>query len=264
MSLPNKMDNRRHRGVDLLGALSLLSMAGALWAIFLYAPTERVMGIVQKIFYIHVPSAWLAYLAFFIVFVASIFYLADRLRGLVLSLLLRLFPPARAPLHGWVKGRPWDRLASSAAEIGVLFATLVLITGPLWARPVWGIWWTWDARLTTTLILWFIYVSYLLLRAYIDDAERRARFSAVLGIIGFLDIPVVHFSVEWWRTTHPGPTVINPQGPALPAEMLQTLMLSLLAFTLLFLYMLIHRLRLERMRDELEELKTAQEVQGTT
>lgn len=258
------MRNRRNTGVGFLGVLSLLSMALALGAIFLYAPTERVMGIVQRIFYIHVPSAWLAYLAFFIVFIASILYLAERLRGLVISLLLRLIPPARGPLRGWVKGRAWDRLAQASAEVGVLFATLVLITGPLWARPVWGIWWTWDARLTTTLILWFIYVGYLLLRANIDDPERRARYSAVLGIIGFLDVPVVHFSVEWWRTTHPGPTVITPQGPALPPEMLQTLMISILAFTILFFYMLIHRLRLERMRDEVEELKISLEVEGTT
>ncbi|MBI2845273.1 MAG: cytochrome c biogenesis protein CcsA [Chloroflexi bacterium] len=257
------MAERGNRGVEVLGGLSLLSLAGALAAIFLYAPTERVMGIVQKIFYFHVPSAWLAYLAFFIVFVSSILYLAERARGFSISLLIRLFPPARASLRSWVKARPWDRLALSAAEIGVLFATLVLITGPLWARPVWGIWWTWDARLTTTLILWFIYVAYLVLRANIDDRERRARFSAVLGIIGFLDVPLVHFSVEWWRTTHPGPTVINPAGPSLPPEMLQTLMLSILAFTLLFFYMLLHRLRLERMRDEVEELKTALEVSGT-
>lgn len=258
------MNKQRNLGTNILGWLSLLTMIAAFAAIFLYARPERIMGIVQKIFYIHVPSAWLAYLAFFLVFVASATYLAEPVRGFTISLLMRLVPPSRASLRPWVHGRPWDRLAHAAAEIGVLFATLVLITGPLWARPVWGIWWTWDARLTTTFILWFIYIAYLLLRAYIDDPVRRARFSAVLGIIGFLDVPIIHFSVEWWRTTHPQATVLRPEGPALPPDMLQTLLLSLLAFTLLFFYMLIHRLRLEAMRDEVEELKASLEGVGGT
>src|SRR3712207_6747329 len=141
-------------------------MAAALYASLVYAPTERVQGDVQRIFYVHLPVAWNAYLAFFVVFVASIVYLGRR-------------------------GPWWDWLARASAEVGLLFTTLVLITGSLWARPIWGTWWSWDARLTTTLMLWFIYVGYLMLRSYVADEQRAARFSAILGIIGFLDVPII-------------------------------------------------------------------------
>lgn len=201
-------------------------MLGTLWAIFLYAPTERVQGDVQRIFYFHVPMAWVSYLAFFVVFVASIGVATGRRPG-------------------------WDAVGRSSAEVGVVFTTLVLATGSLWAKPIWGTWWTWDARLTTTLVLWFIYLGYLLLRANVPDEERAARYGAVWGIIGFIDVPIVHFSVELWRTLHPEPVVLRSAGPALPAAMLVTLLAAVAAFTLLYVLMLGQRIQLERVRERL-------------
>ncbi|MBI2911514.1 MAG: cytochrome c biogenesis protein CcsA [Chloroflexi bacterium] len=201
-------------------------MLVALWAIFLYAPTERVQGDVQRIFYFHVPMAWVSYLAFFVVFVASIGVATGRRPG-------------------------WDAVGRSSAEVGVVFTTLVLATGSLWAKPIWGTWWTWDARLTTTLVLWFIYLGYLLLRANVPDEERAARYGAVWGIVGFIDVPIVHFSVELWRTLHPEPVVLRPDGPALPAAMLVTLLVAVVAFTLLYVLMLSQRIQLERVRERL-------------
>jgi heme exporter protein C len=211
-----------------LATLVLLPLSMA--AIFLYAPTERVQGPVQRIFYLHLPLAWVAYLAFFIVFLASVLYL-------------------------WKRHPRWDRLALSAAEIGVVFTTLVLITGSIWARPIWGTWWSWDARLTTTLVLWFIYVGYLMVRSYAGDEQRGARYAAVLGIVGFFDVPIIHQSVTWWRTLHPEPVVLAQGGPAMPAEMLETFLLSMAAFTALFGWLLWERLRLEQTRAELRQLR---------
>ena len=196
-----------------------------------YAPSDRVQGVVQRIFYFHVPMAWVAYLAFFVVLVGSIGYLATR--------------------------QPrWDALARSSAEIGVLFTTLVLVTGSLWGKPIWNTWWTWDARLTSTLILWFVYVAYLMLRAYTPELERAARLGAVVGIVGFVDIPIVHFSVEWWRTLHPEPVVAraNPQAPP---EMIATLLVSLLAMTLVYAAFLLYRARLEELNDENRALEAS-------
>lgn len=207
-----------------------LSMLAALYAALVYAPTEATQGDVQRIFYFHVPSAWVAFLAFFVVFTGSILYL-------------------------WKKDRRWDILASCSAEIGVLFTTMVLLTGPLWGKPIWGTYWSWDPRLTTTLILWLIYVAYLMLRAYAGERTKGARMAAVLGIVGFVDVPLIHLSVLWWRSLHPLPVVIRAGGPALPQSMLVSLMVSLLAFTLLYLYLLRERVHLEWMKDEVEALK---------
>lgn len=210
------------------------AFGGLLLTVFLalfYAPTEKIQGMAQRIFYIHVPSAWVAFLAFFIVFLSSIMYLRK-------------------------KERKWDIYALSAAEVGVFFCTLVLLTGPFWGRPIWGAWWTWDARLTTTLVLWLIYVAYLMLRAYVPGEAQRARFAAVLGIVGFIDVPIVHLSVVWWRTLHPGPVVVRRGGLAeLPASMHVVLWTALAAFTLLFIYLFTQRVALERLRDELAWLK---------
>ena len=206
------------RGGDMLAGLSLVAMMAALYAGLLYAPTERVQGDVQRIFYLHVPLAWDAYLAFLVVFVSSVAYL-------------------------WKGENWWDSLARASAEVGLLFTTLVLITGSLWARPIWGTWWSWDARLTTSLILWFIYVGYLMLRGSIADERRAARYAAVVGIIGFIDVPIIHQSVVWWRTLHPESVVLASGGPAMPTSMLLALGISLVAFTLL--YLLLVRLRLE-------------------
>lgn len=206
---------------------TLAAMLVALYAIFLYAPIEKTMGIIQKIFYFHVSSAFLSFFAFFIVFIASILYLYRR-------------------------DRKWDILAHSSAEIGVIFCTLVLITGPIWAKPVWNVWWTWDPRLTTTLILWFIYVTYLMLRKMTGEGHREA-FAAVFGIAGFINVPITFFAIRIWRTIHP--IVIRSSGISITSPMLYTLIITLLAFTLLYFHLLNARIRLERMREECGEMR---------
>lgn len=214
----------------ILSALALLSMGAALYAALLYAPTERLQGNVQRIFYFHVPLAWVAYLAFFVVLVASCAYLIRR-----------------API--------WDALARSSAEVGLIYTTLMLITGSLWARPIWGTWWSWDARLTTTLLLWFIYVGYLMLRSSVQDEEKAARYAAVLGIIGALDIPIIHQSVVWWRSLHPESVVMASGGPAMPASMLTALMISIVAFTVVYGVLVVFRLRLELARQDVRLIR---------
>ena len=221
----------------LLFVLTGLAMLAALYAIFLYAPAERVMGDVQRIMYVHVSLAWLSYLAFFVVFVCSIVYLRRR-------------------------DERWDAVARASAEIGVVLTTLFIISGALWGRPVWGTWWTWDPRLTTTAILWFIYVAYLMLRAYVPEVPRAARYAAVLGIVGFLDVPIVHMSVTWWRALHPEPTVVRPEGPLMPPEMVITLVLATVAFTLLYVTLMVLKVRLERLKDEVRYLQQALSLRG--
>jgi heme exporter protein C len=213
------------RMTDLALALATVAVLTiGIFMAFVYAPTDRVQGHAQRIFYVHVPMAWLAYLAFTVVFIGSIGYL-------------------------WKRSERMDRLARSSAELGFVFTTLVLITGSIWGRPIWGAWWSWDARLTTTLILWFIYLGYFMVRAYAGDRERAARYSAVLGIVGMIDIPIIHMSVRWWRTLHPEPVVINTTGPNLPDSMLATLLVCFIGFTLLYAYMLLQKVRIEQVRD---------------
>jgi len=207
----------------------LVVMLLALYMAFLYAPTEREMGDVQRVFYFHVASAWNGFLAFFVVFVAGILYLRAR-------------------------DKKWDILGLCSAEIGVVFTTLVLLTGPIWAKPVWGTWWEWDPRLTTTLILWFIYVAYLLIRAAAGEEEKGARFAAIFGIIGFLDVPIVFMSIRWWRTIHP-PPVIGIRKMEIEPEMLHALLVAVAAFTLLYLVLLGLRMGIERLRGEVNDLK---------
>ena len=207
-----------------------VSMVMALWCVFVYVPTEKVQGIVQRIFYFHVSSAITMFFAFFVVFVASIIFL-------------------------WKSAPWWDDVASSSAELGVIFCTLVLITGPIWARPIWGTWWSWDPTLTLTLVLWLIYVAYLMLRADAQD-PKRARYAAVLGIIGFVDVPLIRWSVEKWRTLHPKPVVIQQGGTTgLPPSMMLTLLVCVTAFLLLFSYLLRERIALAQHRHDLEVLR---------
>src|SRR3954467_5081960 len=192
-----------------LPAAAGLAVAGSVVRAAFFTPLEAKQGAAQKIFYIHVPAAWIAFLAFFLVAVASAVYL-------------------------WLRDQRLDQFAESSAEVGVVFTTVVLITGPLWARPIWGTWWAWwDVRLVSTLFLWFIYVSYLVLRGAIDSPPLRARYSAVLGIMGAFLIPFIHLSVYLFSTMHPMPIVGKPSKPSLPNEMLLPLMLSLASFTLL-------------------------------
>jgi len=213
----------------ILWGLTSATIAVALYAAFLYAPTERTMGDIQRIFYFHVASAWIGFLAFFVVFVASIAYLAT-------------------------KAVKWDILAASSAEIGVVFSTLVLLTGPLWARPVWNTYWTWDPRLTSFLILWLIYIAYLMLRAYAGEEEKSARFAAVFGIIGFLDVPIVYASIRLWRTLHPKPVIAGGGGSGLAPQMLTSLFIALGAFLVLYVTLLHLRIRLEKVNRAVRQL----------
>ncbi len=207
--------------------LTYVLMLVALYTIFIYAPVEKTMGVIQKIFYIHVPSAFLAYLAFFITFIASIIYL-------------------------YRKDPKWDTVAHCAVETGVIFCTIVLITGPIWARPIWNVWWTWDPRLTTTLILWFTYVAYLMLRRSVKE-NRRANLAAVFGIIGFINVPITFFSIRLWRTIHP--VVITSRGLNMSGPMKFSLIITFIAFCFLFFALLISRIRLERLKMNIEEIK---------
>ncbi len=224
------MDRNRAIIDSLLLLLTGAAMAVNLWLIFYFAPLERTMGLIQKIFYFHVPSAWVAFLAFFITFLMSIGYLASR--------------------------RDWfDRAASSSASIGTVFCTIVLVTGPIWARPVWGIWWTWDARLTSTLVLWFIYVAYLLIRSYLPaSGTKRGTLSAVVGIIGFLNVPLVYMSIRWWRTQHPQPVIAGGEGSGLEPRMKLAFFFSLAVFTLLYAVILRYRMRQSFIDGRVEKL----------
>lgn len=220
---PIAAPSRRRR---LLGIATLVALATVVGLGLFWAPEDAVQGPAQRIFYIHVPSAWIGFLAFFVVFVASIGVLSTG-------------------------KRTYDDVASASAELGLLFTTAVLITGPLWGRPVWGVYWTWDPRLTSYLMLWLIYVSYLVLRGYVPEAARRARYSAVVGIVGFLDVPIVYLSVRWWRSEHPLQIVFERNG--LPAQMLISLLVGVAAFTLLYVYLMTVRLRVGRLAQRAEE-----------
>ena len=216
------------QGHRLLGVVALMLILAALAAIFIQAPTEKHLGDVQRIFYFHVACAWTASLSFFLVFVSSLAYLRTR------------------------KAR-WDMLAVSAAEIGVVFTSIALLTGSVWAKHAWGTWWEWEPRLTTTLLLWLIYVAYLMLRSAIPEASRRATFSAVFGVVGFVDVPIVFMSIRWWRSIHPA--VVSGRGMELDVAMYPAFFLSLAAFSLVFVYLLVLRTALERSHQQLQEMR---------
>ena len=211
-------------------ATSMLSMLVALYLMFMWVSTEVTMGIIQRIFYFHVPLAWLAMLGFGIVTVAGIGYLLKR-------------------------DERWDWAARASAELGAVFATLTLITGSIWGKTTWGTWWTWDARLTTTLILWFIYIGYLMLRSYMGRTHASARAGAVLAIIGIVDVPIIYESVNWWRTLHPSAEV--GVAGALPPSVVLTLMVSLTTFTLLFSFLMIQLYQLQRAQTLAQRLRAS-------
>jgi heme exporter protein C len=219
--------------VFALIALALLSYG--LHMALVSAPTEATMGDVQRIFYYHVPSAWTAFLAFFANFIASIVYLVNRSRRV-------------------------DAFALSTAEVGVVFCSVVLITGPLWARPVWGIWWTWDARLTSTLILWLIYVSYLILRRFASGGQTPV-LAAALAVFGFIDVPIVYLSIRYFRTQHPQPVVGGGAGSGIDPVMLNTLLVNWLAFMVFASIVIALRYRLERLRQQIEEAQALRDEQ---
>ncbi|HEU0054410.1 MAG TPA: cytochrome c biogenesis protein CcsA [Gemmatimonadales bacterium] len=194
----------------VISLIALLGIAGVYVLALRFTPTEAHQGLAQKIFYVHVPAAWSAMLAFSLVGIVSALYL-------------------------WLQDPRMDRFAASSAEVGVAFAAVMLTTGPIWAKPIWGTWWTWDARLTLTLFLFFLFVGYLSLRSALHDRHERARFSAVVGIMGLLLVPFIHLSVYLFRTLHPQPIVLKPSAPSLPWEMLRTLLVSTAMFTLLYI-----------------------------
>jgi len=214
-----------------LAAANLVVMLAAIYAVFVYVPTDKFQGIVQRIFYFHVPLAIMTFVAFGTVAVASALFL-------------------------WRGGRGWDRLAHSSAEVGMLFCTLVLITGPIWAKPIWGTWWTWDARLTTTLILWLIYAGYLMLRSISGPGDQGARYAAIVGVVGAIDIPIINRSVYWWRTIHPAVLITREGGSGLgdPRTRL-TLEICFLAFLLLFVWLVRIRNQSVHLRDRLEDMR---------
>ena len=216
----------------ILGALAFAGMLVSIWMIFLYAPEDVVQGEPQRIFYFHVPMAWLGMLGFVVVAVGGIGYLIT-------------------------KNERWDWAARAAAELGALFITLALITGSIWGKTIWGTWWTWDARLTTTLILWFIYIGYLMMRSYMGRTHSSARAGAVLAIIGIIDVPIIYESVNWWRTLHPGQQV--GVAGALPNSVVLTLMVSLTSFTLLFSFLMIQLYQLQRMQTMAQRLRASLE-----
>ncbi|MEA2641241.1 MAG: heme exporter protein [Chloroflexota bacterium] len=218
-------------------ATIVLTVIALCMAIF-YAPMDRVQGIAQRIYYFHVPMAIMAYVAFFVVLVASVMYLRTR-------------------------EMKWDRRARASVEIGVLFTTLTLITGSIYGKPIWNTWWTWDARLTSTLVLWFIYVGYIMLRSYTPELEQGARFGAVLGIVGFIVVPINYMSVTWWRTLHPEAIILQPT-PAAPPAATETLLVSMLAAFLLYCWLLAARTGLEAARDENRELEQELATGGAT
>ena len=193
----------------LISLAAFIGLAGVYVLALGYTPVEARQGMAQKIFYLHVPAAWSALIAFSLVGIASALYL-------------------------WLHDPRLDRFAAASAEVGVAFSAVMLTTGPIWAKPIWGTWWTWDARLTLTLFLFFLFIGYLALRASLHDPAERARFSAVVGILGMLLVPFIHLSVYLFRTLHPQPIVLKPSAPSLPPEMLRTLLVSVAVFTVLY------------------------------
>jgi heme exporter protein C len=217
------MSKTKDQRLFALIGLSASAMLASLYLVFVHVPTERVMGPVQRIFYFHVPSAWVGFLAFLVAAVAGMAYLLRR---------------------------DWrlDALQVASAELGIVFSTIVLVTGSLWARPIWNTWWTWDPRLTTTLVMWLYYVAASMLRRLVDGIERQARFSALLYIVGFVNVPLVFLAIRLWRTIHP--VLFTSSGFALEPSMLLALGMSLLALTLLYFCVLIVRVRLGMLEGE--------------
>ncbi|HET6145048.1 MAG TPA: cytochrome c biogenesis protein CcsA [Candidatus Acidoferrales bacterium] len=203
-------------------------LAAASYGALIWAPEERTMGIVQRIFYFHVASAWSGFVSFIMVFIGSVSYLRTR-------------------------ALKWDWLSVASAEVGVAFFTVVLVTGPIWAKPVWGIWWTWDARLTSSFLLWVLFVSYLVLRSLVEEPERRAMVSAVFGIFAALDIPLVYFSIWWFRTQHPQPVIGD--GGKLDSRMGWVLLLTWAATSGVMIVLIRLRYRLEALRAAVDALR---------
>ncbi len=209
-------------------AVALLGLVGVYVRALAFTPPDRAQGLAQKIFYVHAPVAWAALLAFAITGLVSLLYLVLRDRKL-------------------------DLIAAASAEVGVAFGIAMLTTGPIWGKPIWGTWWTWDARLTFTLIIFLLFVGYLVLRGALTDFDVRARFSAVLGIMAIVLVPFIHVTVYWFRTLHPKPVLLKPDAPSMPGTMLATLLISVGVFTVLYIGFTMQRYALAVLRDVREE-----------
>src|ERR1700757_967678 len=220
----------------LLGAAAVLLVIAAAYASFFVAPEERTMGVLQRIFYFHVSCAWAGMTAFSVGFLANLLYV-------------------------WKRKEKYDWLGVSCAEVGVAFTTVVLISGPIWAKPAWGIYWTWDARLTSTFILWLLYISYLLLRTLIEEPDRRALLSALFGIFAFIDVPIVFGAIRWWRTQHPAPVIMGGSGSGLDPTMNKVFFFNVLAMHVFAAFLIVERYVLEKTKHEVDLLQREAEVQ---
>jgi heme exporter protein C len=219
----------RSKYAAILPYVSFVSMMVALWGAFLYAPREQTMGDVQRIFYFHVASWWVAFIAFTVTFAASVGFL-------------------------WKERQRLDQVALASTEVGVIFTSIGLVTGPIWAKFAWGIYWTWDPRLTTALVLWLMYVGYLMLRRYIPEETKRASLAAVVAIIAFVDVPVVFLAIRLWRTQHPQPVLMGGDSSGLDPKMFQALMMAFAAFLFLYLWLMQKRLAVEETQFEVDLL----------
>ncbi|HEY6386812.1 MAG TPA: cytochrome c biogenesis protein [Candidatus Acidoferrum sp.] len=219
----------------MIGAAVLFLVLAAAYASFYIAPEEKTMHVLQRIFYFHAAAAWAGMTAFFICFVANLLYV-------------------------WRREERWDSLGISSAEVGLAFITVVLITGPIWAKPAWGIYWTWDARLTSTFVLWLLYISYLLLRTLIEEPDRRALLSALFGIFAFIDVPIVFGAIRWWRTQHPAPVIMGGPGSGLDPTMNKVFFFSVLAMHALMVFLIVERYRLEKLRTDFEVVRREAEA----
>lgn len=244
------MDSRRYMWTRRTVGLVSLFLVGAVVVLGLWVtPPDVVQGQLVRLIYVHPPVAWVAYLAYGVTSIASVLYLWKRSRDV-----------------------KWDLLAASSAEVGVVFTGLTLLTGSIWGRPAWGVWWTWDARLTTTALLFALYLGYLALRHVPADTHQRAKRSAIAGLIAFIDVPIVHQSVVWWRTLHQSATVLNANlNPKIHGEMAMTLLLGFVAFTFVYFWMVMHRYRIARFEQDaldaelqmLIEQRSSESVAGT-
>lgn len=219
----------------LFGLLAIALVVGAAYSSLLVAPEERTMGALYRIFFLHVSCAWAGLTAFSICFAANLLYV-------------------------WKRKEKYDWLGVTCAEVGLAFTTVVLITGPIWAKPAWGIYWTWDARLTSTFILWLLYISYLLLRTLVEEADRRALLSALFGIFAFIDVPIVFGAIRWWRTQHPAPVIMGGPNSGLAVGMRPAFYFGVIAMHVFMWFLIAERYALEKTRSDVEVLRQEAEA----
>ena len=220
----------------IFGAIAVALVSLGAYAAFYVAPDERTMGVIQRIFYFHAATAWAGETTFSVCFLANLLYV-------------------------WKRQPKYDWLGVTCAEVGAACITVVLITGPIWAKPVWGIWWTWDARLTSTFVLWLLYISYLLLRTLIEEPDRRALLSALFGIFAFVDVPIVFGAIRWWRTQHPAPVIMGGPGSGLDPTMRKVFFFNVLAMHVLAAFLIVERYLLEETKHDVQILQREAEAQ---